>query len=122
MLSVGFLISAATKRAGVAVGIGLFLWLVFVFLGDLGLMGTAIVMQMPIDQLFALSMANPLQLFKMASILQINATLDILGPAGIYAMQRFGDGLEPLFLAITALWIVTPALAALVQLERKSDF
>jgi hypothetical protein len=37
-------------------------------------------------------------------------------------MQRFGDGLEPLFLAITALWIVTPALAALVQLERKSDF
>lgn len=122
MLSVGFLISAATKRASVAVGIGLFLWLVFVFLGDLGLMGTAIVMQMPIDQLFALSMANPLQLFKMASILQINATLDILGPAGIYAMQRFGGGLEPLFLGITALWIVTPALAALIQLERKSDF
>ena len=42
MLSVGFLISALTKRASVAVGIGLFLWLAFVFLGDLGLMGTAI--------------------------------------------------------------------------------
>ncbi|MCB0135849.1 MAG: ABC transporter permease, partial [Caldilineaceae bacterium] len=79
MLSVGFLISALTKRAGVAVGIGLFLWLAFVFLGDLGLMGTAITMRLPVDQLLWLSLLNPLQVFKMASILDINATLDLLG-------------------------------------------
>ena len=36
MLSVGFLISALTRKASVAVGIGLFLWLAFVFLGDSG--------------------------------------------------------------------------------------
>ena len=41
MLSVGFLISALTRKASVAVGIGLFLWLAFVFLGDLGMMGTS---------------------------------------------------------------------------------
>ncbi|MEI2776429.1 MAG: ABC transporter permease [Tetrasphaera sp.] len=108
MLSVGFLISALTKRAGVAIGIGLFLWLAFVFLGDLGLMGTAITMRLPIDQLLWLSLANPLQTFKMAAILDINATLDLLGPAGIYAMQEYGAQLRFLFLAIMAAWIALP--------------
>ena len=90
MLSVGFLISSLSKRASVAVGIGLFLWLTFVFLGDLGLMGTAMTMRLPIEELFLLSLLNPLQVFKMSAILDINATLDILGPAGIYAMQEYG--------------------------------
>lgn len=45
MLSVGFLISALTRRASVAVGIGLFLWLAFVFLGDLGMMGTSMALR-----------------------------------------------------------------------------
>ena len=121
MLSVGFLISALTQRAGVAIGIGLFLWLSFVFLGDLGLMGTAIAMRLPIEQLFVLSLANPLQVFKMSAILDINATLDILGPAGIYAMQEYGRGLRFIFLGAMALWIVVPAMVAYAQFANKSD-
>lgn len=121
MLSVGFLISTLSKRTGVAVGIGLFLWLCFVFFGDLGMMGTAITLQMPIDTLFWVSLINPLQLFKMAAILNIQATLDILGPAGIYAMQRYGDSLLVLFLAMLSLWAIVPALAAYVHFHMKSD-
>ena len=121
MLSVGFLISALTKRAGVAVGIGLFLWLAFVFLGDLGLMGTAITMRLPVDQLLWLSLANPLQVFKMASILDINATLDLLGPAGIYAMQEYGGSLRPTFWALMLAWIAIPALAAYLRFHRRGD-
>ncbi len=122
MLSVGFLISAFTNRAGVAVGIGLFLWLVFVFLGDLGMMGAAITMRVPIDNLFWLSLTNPLQIFKMAAILNIQATLDILGPAGIYAMQRYGDRLLLIFLTALLLWILVPAIAAFARFQAKSDF
>jgi Cu-processing system permease protein len=121
MLSVGFLISALTRRAGVAVGIGLFLWLAFVFLGDLGLMGTAVALRLPIEQLFVLSLLNPLQVFKMSAILDINATLDILGPAGIYAMQEFGAALQWVFLAVMAIWIVAPAALAYAKFARKSD-
>ena len=121
MLSVGFLISALSRRAGVAIGIGLFLWLAFVFLGDLGLMGTAIALKLPIEQLFLLALANPLQVFKMASILDINATLDILGPAGIFAMQEFGRRLRFVFLGVMALWIVLPALLAYVRFAAKND-
>lgn len=121
MLSVGFLISTVSKRTDVAVGIGLFLWLCFVFFGDLGMMGTAITLRMPIDTLFWVSLINPLQLFKMAAILNIQATLDILGPAGIYAMQRYGDSLLVLFLVVLSLWAVVPALVAYVHFHMKSD-
>ena len=121
MLSVGFLVSAFTSRASVAVGIGLFLWLVFVFFGDLGMMGTAITLRIPIDNLFLLSLTNPLQVFKMAAILDIHATLDILGPAGIYASQRYGDMLVGFFLAVMALWVVAPALLAYFRFAGKGD-
>lgn len=121
MLSVGFLISALTNKAGVAVGIGLFLWLAFVFFGDLGMMGTVIALRVPIDNLFWLSLSNPLQVFKMAAILDIRATLDILGPAGIYAVQRYGNSLLGIFLGVLGLWILLPAVAAYVRFYYKSD-
>jgi Cu-processing system permease protein len=122
MLGIGLLISAFTRRAGIATGIGLFLWLVFVFLGDLGMMGTAIVMRVPIGNLFWASLVNPLQVFKMAAVLSINATLDVLGPAGIYAMQEYGDSLGLIFLAVLAVWIIVPAVAAFVRFADKNDF
>ena len=97
------------------------LWLAFVFLGDLGLMGTAITMRLPIDQLLWLSLANPLQTFKMAAILDINATLDLLGPAGIYAMQEYGAQLRFVLLAIMAAWIALPAAAAYLRFNLRGD-
>ena len=121
MLSVGFLISALTNKAGVAVGIGLFLWLAFVFFGDLGMMGTVIALRVPIDNLFWFSLSNPLQVFKMAAILDLRATLDILGPAGIYAVQEYGDSLFGIFLGVLVLWIVLPAAAAYARFHAKSD-
>jgi Cu-processing system permease protein len=122
MLSVGVLASAMSKRAGVAIGGGLFLWLAFVFLGDLGLMGTALTMRLSVGQLLWLSLLNPLQVFKMAAILDINATLDLLGPAGIYAMQEYGQRLRIIFLALMAAWIVLPALAAYARFQMRGDF
>ena len=80
-LSLGFLISAAVGKSATAVGLALFLWLLLVFFGDLGLMSTAIVLRMDIDQLFTVALLNPLQLFKMAAILAIRSNLEVLGPA-----------------------------------------
>lgn len=121
MLSIGFVVSAFSKRAGVAVGISLFLWLTFVFLGDLGLMGTAITMRAPIETLFWSSLVNPLQVFKLAAILNINASLDILGPAGIYAVQEYGSSLRSILLAVLAGWVTLPALVAYWVFAGKND-
>jgi Cu-processing system permease protein len=123
MLGVGFSISAFNRKATVAVGVALFLWLVFVFFGDLGLMGAAVALktQLSIGNLFVLSLVNPLQVFKMAAVLDIHTTLDILGPAGIYALQTYGDGLMMLFLGVLGGWAILPAALAWFRFSRKGD-
>lgn len=121
MLSVGFLISALVRKAAVATGVALFVWLVLVFVSDLGLMGSSLAFKLPIDTLFSLALLNPLQLFKMSSLLSINATLDVLGPAGIYAMRTYRDTLVWLFLGALTAWIVLPLLGAYLQFYRRGD-
>lgn len=121
MLSLGFLVSVLTRRAAVATGVALFLWLAFVFVGDLGLMGTALAFKLPIDALFHLALANPLQVFKMSALISINATLDVLGPAGIYAMQAYRDSLTWLFLGSLLAWIVLPLFGAYIVFNRRGD-
>jgi len=108
MLSVGFLLSAVAQKTSVATGAAIFLWLVFVFLGDLGLMGSAVVFRLQVYELFQLALINPLQVFKMASLDSMNASLDVLGPAGLYATQHYGDALAWMFLGVLGLWIVVP--------------
>lgn len=107
-LSLGFLISAAVGKSATAVGLALFLWLLLVFFGDLGLMGTAIVLRLDIDQLFTLALLNPLQLFKMAAILAIRSNLEVLGPAGTYAVRTYGSQLMVFLIAILAIWALLP--------------
>jgi Cu-processing system permease protein len=107
-LSLGFLISAAVGKSATAVGLALFLWLLLVFFGDLGLMGTAIVLRLDIDHLFTLALLNPLQLFKMAAILAIRSNLEVLGPAGTYAVRTYGSQLMAFLIAILAVWALLP--------------
>lgn len=118
-LSLGLFLSAAVQRSATAVGLALFLWLLLVFFGDLGVMGTALVLQLDINQLFALTLTNPLQLFKIAAILNIRDNLEVLGPAGVYALRTFGDGLLPLLVGLLLAWIVTPFLITTQIFKRK---
>jgi Cu-processing system permease protein len=122
MLSIGFLLSAFTNRESVATGIGLFLWLLFVFFGDLGLMGSAVAMRLPIDSLFWLSLGNPSQVFKLAAILDLHGGLDLLGPAGLYATREFGANLPALLLSVLLMWSIVPAALAMWRFGTKSDF
>jgi Cu-processing system permease protein len=119
MLSLGFLMSAVAQKTATALGGALFLWLFLVFIGDLGIMGTAIITQMPIGAVFFVAVVNPLQMFKIASILTIQANLEVLGPAGLYASNRFGTLLLPLLLLGLLLWIALPLLGALTLFARQ---
>ena len=121
MLSLGFLISALARKAAVATGVALFVWLVLVFVGDLGLMGTTLAFKLPIDTIFNLALINPLQVFKMSALISINSTLDVLGPAGIYAMQTYRDNLTWLFLGSLFAWVVLPLFIAYMIFDRRGD-
>ena len=108
MLSVGYLISSGSPQTAAALGLALTLWLGFVIVGDLGLMGSALVMDLSPGTLLVASLANPLDAYKLVAVQTLQASLDVLGPAGVYATRRFGSALPPLLLGLLALWVVVP--------------
>jgi len=112
MLSIGMLISVLCRRAAVATGVAVFVWLAMVFATDLGLMAGTIAMKLSIETLFGLAVASPLQVFKMWSLQGVDASLDVLGPAGLYAQTEFGGSLKLLFLGVMAAWTLAPILVA----------
>jgi Cu-processing system permease protein len=104
MLSAGYLVSSRSPQTAVALGIALSLWLGLVVVGDLGLMSTAIVM----STLLALTLINPLDVYKLLGVDLLQTSLDVLGPAGTYARQEIGSALTLLLALILVAWIVLP--------------
>jgi Cu-processing system permease protein len=118
-LSLGFLISAVTRRTASAVGVSLFVWLVSVFLGDLGLIGTAVVLQLSPRCLLWLSLANPAQVFKLVVLEGIQRNLESLGPGGLYATEVLGDWLTMTLTGLLVLWAVVPFAVAVLLLRNR---
>jgi Cu-processing system permease protein len=120
MLSVGMLISTLARRASVAVATAIFVWLSLVFITDLALMAGAVALRLRIETLFGLSLVNPLQVFKMWSLHAVDASLDVLGPAGLYATEEYGSRLHAIFGACLAAWIIVPLALAGLAISRRS--
>ena len=57
----------------------------------------------------------------MFSLISINTTLDVLGPAGIYAMQTYREGLGWLFLGALVAWIILPLALSFAVFYRRGD-
>ncbi len=108
MLSIGMLISSFSRQTAAALGIALTLWLLFVIAGDLGIMGSSIVLGLSPESLLGLTLLNPLDVYKLVSVDLLHTSLDVLGPAGMYAVDRFGSSFSYLMLGLLALWINVP--------------
>jgi len=121
MLSVGFLISALCRRGSTAIGIAILFWFSLVFLSDLGLMGGTLLLHFQARTLFLATLANPMQSFKMSVLGSIHTSLDVLGPAGAYAVREYGPQLPAIFMTAIAAWIVLPALSAYALFTRRGD-
>ena len=121
MLSVGYLISSFSRQTAAALGIALTMWLLFVIVGDLGIMGSSIVLGMSPEALLSFTAANPLNVYKLVSVDLLHTSLDVLGPAGIYAVDRFGSTYTYLMLGLLALWIIVP-LPIGYWLFKRTDF
>ena len=121
MLAVGMLVSALSRRSGVATGVALAAWLALVLLSDLGLMAGSILFKLRVQELFALGVANPLQAFKMAVIVSMNGSLDVLGPAGVYASRTLGDALVWLVVGVVAAWTIVPLALSAICFSRTNS-
>jgi len=117
-LSLGFLISSMVRKGSTAISIALFIWLLLLIFGDLGLMGTSIVLKLGVGQLLTLTLLNPMQIFKIAAILNIRGSLEVLGPAGIYALRTYGTQLMPGLIGILLAWTLLPLTFAYYAFRR----
>ena len=117
--AIGLLLSVLSRRAAMATGLALFTWLAMVLAGDLGLMGTALVLRLDADTLMLLALVNPLQVFKTAAVLVLQGGLEALGPAGTYATARWGGALLPALVGLLVAWIALPLAATVWALRRR---
>jgi Cu-processing system permease protein len=117
-LSLGFFISSTVRKGSTAISIALFVWLLLLVFGDLGLMGTSMILKLSVGQLFTLTMLNPMQIFKIAAILNIRDNLEVLGPAGVYALRTFGAQLLPALIVIMITWALVPLVFAYYAFRR----
>jgi Cu-processing system permease protein len=117
-LSIGFLISSLVRKGSTAISIALFVWLLLLIFGDLGIMGTSMVLKLGVGQLFTLTLLNPMQIFKIAAILNIRGSLEVLGPAGIYALRTYGAQLMPGLIAVLLAWTLVPMTFAFYAFRR----
>lgn len=118
-VALGLMISAWVDRASVATGVGLFTWLALVLLGDLGLLGTSLVLKLSAPQLLWSALVNPLQQFKIAAVQGLRGGLEVLGPAGLYADRAWGGSLLPLLVGGLVLWTVVPLGLTFLALRRR---
>ena len=121
MLSLGILISVVSRRSSVATGIALFVWLTLVFVSDLGLMASSVLFKLRVQEVFSLAIVNPLQSFKMGVIVNMNASLDVLGPVGAYASHTLGDALPWILGGTLVAWIIAPLGLSVVLFLRRSS-
>lgn len=121
MLGLGMVITVSIRRVGAAIGTALFVWLVLVFLGDLGLMGTVVATRLPVETLFASVMANPVEAFRLAAVVSLDGSLDALGPAGTYAVDTYGEGIGGIAAGVLAAWVVLPLVVAWMLFRRRVD-
>lgn len=118
-LAVGFVISSRSDKTVTALGVGVVMWILLVLLGNLGLMGTSVVVGMAPELLLGLTLINPLEAFRIGAIMQIRGSLELLGPAGLVARDTMGNATTLVLVAVMAIWLVGGMALAYVLARRK---
>jgi len=89
-LGIGMLISTLARSADVAQGAAFIIWLFLILFLDLILLGIMIRESLPPETAVAISLANPLQVFRTASMLLFDTQLVLLGPTAYVILDLFG--------------------------------
>jgi ABC-2 type transport system permease protein len=89
-LGIGMLISSLARSADVAQGAALLVWLGFLLFIDLILLGIMIQQHLPAHSAVAIALLNPLQVFRIASMMLFDPQLVLLGPSAYLILDHFG--------------------------------
>lgn len=90
-LGIGMLLSTLAWSSDVATGAALLAWLVLLLFMDLILLGMLISSGLDSESVITLALANPLQVFRTASMMLFDPQLVLLGPSAYVILDRFGE-------------------------------
>ena len=109
-LAVGTLLSVALRSRARVIGAAFTVWLVMVYVSDLGTIGLAIARNLRPAQVFVLALVNPVQQARVLGTLALSDRLEVLGPVGLFGLDALGAG------GLCALLVATLAAAAALPL------
>ena len=120
-LGIGMLISTLARSSDVAQGAAFVVWLTLLLFLDLILLGIMIQENMPPDSVIAIALANPMQVFRTASMMLFDSQLVLLGPAAYVILDNFGQAGYIAYALIYPVLLGTACAAAGYLLFRRSD-
>ncbi len=89
-LGLGMLVSTLARSSDVATGSAFLLWLFLLLFMDLILLGVMIRSGVSPESVVAVALANPLQVFRTASMMLFDPQLVLLGPSAWVILDHFG--------------------------------
>jgi Cu-processing system permease protein len=111
-LGIGSALSALLGSRARAVGGAFTAWLFLVYGSDLGTIGIAIARDLGPARIFVLALVNPVQQARVLGMLALTRRLELLGPVGVYGLDRFGHaGLAALLVCLLLTTAILPAIA-----------
>jgi len=90
-LGIGMLISTLARSADVAQGAAFVVWLTLILFLDLIMLGILIRESLTPEAAVAISLLNPLQVFRTAAMMLFDAQLVLLGPTAFIILDAFGN-------------------------------
>jgi len=118
-LSLGFLISATLRERGTAAAAAIGIWLVFVLLYDMGLLGLLASdagKTIGTETLIGLLLANPADAYRMLNLVGNDETAILSGMAGL-SLDRQISAIAPI--AVMVAWIALPLASACAIFQRR---
>lgn len=113
MTGLGLVASVISATRVQALGLGLLIWFVAVFVFDLLLIGMVSATSLGGGGLMLALLLNPVEIVRVLAIIHLEPDLQILGPFGSYLMERTGTGGATAILGVAlAAWIVVPVSLA----------
>lgn len=90
-LGIGMLISTLARSSDVAQGAAFIVWLILLLFLDLILLGIMIQESLPPETAVAIALANPMQVFRTATMMLFDPQLVLLGPTAYVILDNFSQ-------------------------------
>jgi ABC-2 type transport system permease protein len=87
-LGISFLISSVVKSSEVALGLSFFVWIVLLAFIDIALISLMMQHRLSEEIIIAISLINPMEIFRVAAISLFEPELTVMGPVAFYILDN----------------------------------